>query len=173
MPEQTAYNTGNPFKVIKMVNGEDVLCKILEEYKDALVVEYPMSVVKNQIVEQENHIVEHTGLQRWMNFTHDKSFLILKEKILSLGDLAPEVTLYYKHICKKISVEESREPTDEEEAMMKLRDNMETLVEALGNTDVEGGDANLPSYVFPVDKSKLHYSNNTLYYTPMSSTCQG
>jgi len=151
--ESTAYNTGNPFKVIKMVNGEDVLCKILEEYKDALVVEYPMSVVKNQIVEAENHIVEHTGLQRWMNFTHDKSFLILKEKILSLGDLAPEVTLYYKHICKKISVEESREPTDEEEAMMKLRDNMETLVEALGDAD---GDSNLPSSVFPLDKSKLH-----------------
>ena len=151
--ESTAYNTGNPFKVIKMVNGEDVLCKILEEYKDALVVEYPMSVVKNQIVEAENHIVEHTGLQRWMNFTHDKSFLILKEKILSLGDLAPEVTLYYKHICKKISVEESREPTDEEEAMMKLRDNMETLVEALGEAD---GDSNLPSGIFPLDKSKLH-----------------
>ena len=156
MPEQTAYNTGNPFKVIKMVNGEDVLCKILEEYKDALVVEYPMSVVKNQIVESENHIVEHTGLQRWMNFTHDKSFLILKEKILSLGDLAPEVTLYYKHICKRISVEESREPTDEEEAMMKLKDNMETLVEALGDVNIEGGDSNLPSNVFPLDKSKLH-----------------
>ena len=154
--EQTAYNTGNPFKVLKMVNGEDVLCKILEEYKDALVVEYPMSVVKNQIVEQENHIVEHTGLQRWMNFTHDKSFLILKEKILSLGDLAPEVTLYYKHICKRISVEESRETTDEEEAMMKLKDNMETLVEALGDANVEGGDSNLPSSVFPLDKSKLH-----------------
>ena len=151
--ESTAYNTGNPFKVIKMVNGEDVLCKILEEYKDALVVEYPMSVVKNQIVEAENHIVEHTGLQRWMNFTHDKSFLILKEKILSLGDLAPEVTLYYKHICKRMSVEESREPTDEEEAMMKMQDNMETLVEALGDAD---GDSNLPSSVFPLDKSKLH-----------------
>ena len=154
--EQTAYNAGNPFKVIKMVNGEDVLCKILEEYKDALVVEYPMSVVKNQIVEAENHIVEHTGLQRWMNFTHDKSFLILKEKILSLGDLAPEVTLYYKHICKKISVEESREPTDEEEAMMKLQDNMETLVEVLGDANVEDGDSILPSRVFPLDKSKLH-----------------
>ena len=151
--EQTAYNTGNPFKVIKMVNGEDVLCKVLEEYKDALVVEYPMSVVKNQIVEQENHIVEHTGLQRWMNFTHDKSFLILKEKILSLGDLAPEVTLYYKHICKRMSVEESKEPTDEDEAMMKLQDNMETLVEALGSADE---DSNLPSGIFPLDKSKLH-----------------
>ncbi|SVC88168.1 uncharacterized protein METZ01_LOCUS341022 [marine metagenome] len=151
--EKTAYVSGNPFKVIKMMNGEDVLCKVLEEYKDALVVEYPMAVVKNQIVERENHIVEHTGLQRWMNFTHDKSFLILKEKILTLGDLAPEVTLYYKHICKRMTIEESNEPTDEEEAMMKLRDNMESLVEALDDTD---GDSNLPSSVFPLDKSKLH-----------------
>ena len=85
--ESTAYKSGYPFKVLKMMNGEDVLCKVLEEYKDALVVEYPMSVVKNQIMESNDHIVEHTGLQRWMNFTHDKSFLILKEKILSLGDM--------------------------------------------------------------------------------------
>ena len=154
--EKTAYVSGNPFKVIKMMNGEDVLCKVLEEYKDALVVEYPMAVVKNQIVERENHIVEHTGLQRWMNFTHDKSFLILKEKILTLGDLAPEVTLYYKHICKRMTIEESNEPTDEEEAMMKLKDNMESLVEALGGADMEDGDSNLPSSVFPLDKSKLH-----------------
>ena len=149
--EQTAYNTGNPFKVIKMVYGEDVLCKILEEYKDALVVEYPMSVVKNQIVEAENHIVEHTGLQRWMNFTHDKSFLILKEKILSLGDLAPEVTLYYKHICKRMTIEESKEPTNEDEALMRLEDNIENLAKALSEDEME-----LPIGSFPFDKSKLH-----------------
>ena len=154
--ESTAWKSGNPFKVIKMMNGEDVLCKVLEEYKDALVVEYPMSVVKNQIVEQDNHIVEHTGLQRWMNFTHDKSFLILKEKILSLGDLAPEVTLYYKHICKRITIEESHEPTDEDEAMMKLRDNVETLVNALAGDKVSEEDLEIPSSVFPLDKSKLH-----------------
>ena len=154
--ESTAYKSGYPFKIIKMVNGEDVLCKVLEEYKDALVVEYPMSVVKSQIIEQENHMVEHTGLQRWINFTHDKSFLILKEKILTLGDLAPEVTLYYKHICKRMSIEESAEPTDEEEAMMKLKDNMESLVEALGGADTEDGDFKHPSVIFPLDKSKLH-----------------
>ena len=154
--ESTAYKSGYPFKIIKMVNGEDVLCKVLEEYKDALVVEYPMSVVKSQIIEQENHMVEHTGLQRWINFTHDKSFLILKEKILTLGDLAPEVTLYYKHICKRMSIEESAEPTDEEEAMMKLKDNMESLVEAFGNSDIEDGDSKHSSVIFPLDKSKLH-----------------
>ena len=153
--EQTAYKTGNPFKVLKMSNGEDVLCKVLEEYKDALVVEYPMSVVKNNIVEQDNHIVEHTGLQRWMNFTHDRAFLILKEKIMTLGDLAPEVTLYYKHICKRITVEESKEPTSEDEAMMRLQDNVESLLEHL-NAEPEAIEGLEDTHVFPMDKTKLH-----------------
>ena len=153
--EPTAYSSKNPFKVLKMMNGEDVLCKVLEEYKDALVIEYPMSVVKNQVVENEHSIVEHTGLQRWMNFTHDKSFLILKERILTLGDLAPEVTLYYKHICKRISVEESHEPTNEEEAKIKLQSNMEEMVKAVAaHEGLEESD--LPVNVSPLDKSKLH-----------------
>ena len=131
------------------------MCKVLEEYKDALIVEYPMSVVKNQIVERDNHIVEHTGLQRWMNFTHDKSFLILKEKIMTHGDLAPEVTLYYKHICKGITIEESKEPPSEDEAMMRLQDNMESLLEHL-NGDPEILEELKDASVFPLDKSKLH-----------------
>ena len=154
--EETAYTSKNPFKVLKMMNGEDVLCKVLEEYKDALVIEYPMSVVKNQIMESNDHIVEHTGLQRWMNFTHDKSFLILKEKILSLGDLAPEVTLYYKHICKRISFEESNELTTEDEAMMKMQDNMEQLVDAVSGSNGTLKESDIPSKVLPIDKSKLH-----------------
>jgi len=154
--ESTAYKSGYPFKVIKMMNGEDVLCKVLEEYKDALVVEYPMSVVKNQIMESNDHVVEHTGLQRWMNFTHDKSFLILKEKILSLGDLAPEVTLYYKHICKRLSIEESHAPSDEDEAMMKMRDNIEQLVDAIHGSNGALDESDLPPNVVPLDKSKLH-----------------
>ena len=153
--EPTAYSSKNPFKVLKMMNGEDVLCKVLEEYKDALVIEYPMSVVKNQVVENEHSIVEHTGLQRWMNFTHDKSFVILKEKILSLGDLAPEVTLYYKHICKRISVEESHEPSNEEEAQIKMQSNMEEMVKAVAaHEGLEESD--IPGNMFPLDKSKLH-----------------
>ena len=153
--ESTAYTSKNPFKVLKMMNGDDVLCKVLEEYKDALVIEYPMSVVKNQIMESPDHIVEHTGLQRWMNFTHDKSFLILKEKILSLGDLAPEVTLYYKHICKRISFEESHEPTTEEEAQIKMQSNMEEMAKVVAaHEGLEESD--LPDNMFPSDKSKLH-----------------
>ena len=50
MPEEetTSPHMLNPFKIIKMINGDDVICKIAEEYTDAFVIEYPMSIVKQQ-----------------------------------------------------------------------------------------------------------------------------
>ena len=58
--KQPANYSDNPFKILKMINGDDVICKIAEEYSDALVIEYPMSIVKNQVMESEYQIVEHT-----------------------------------------------------------------------------------------------------------------
>jgi len=149
---ETAHNSAYPFKIIKMINGEDVICKIAEEYKDAYVVEYPMSIVKNQVMENENSVVEHTGLQRWMNYTHDTSFIIPKERILSLGNLAPDVTIYYKHIRKRLEKEDQSSPNSEDEAVEKMQANVERLMHIMGE------DPDLPDNVFPFagDKTKLH-----------------
>ena len=150
--KETANQSSNPFKIIKMVNGEDVICKVAEEYNDAFVVEYPMSVVKNQVMENENSVVEHTGLQRWMNYTHDTAFVIMKERILSLGNLAPDVTVYYKHIRKRLEMEDQFSPTNEDEAVEKMKENIDRLMHIMGE------DAEIPNNVIPFagDKTKLH-----------------
>ena len=70
--------------------------------------------------------------------------------------MAPEVTLYYKHICKKISIEESHAPSTEDEAEMKMRDNIEELADAISNSNGTLQESDLPPNVFPLDKSKLH-----------------
>ena len=149
----TSHTSSNPFKIIKMINGDDIICKITEEYKDALVVEYPMSIVKNQVMENEEQIVEHTGLQRWMNYTHDTTFVIPKERIICLGNMAPDVTLYYKHVCKRLEFENKQEPSNESEAIDKMKDNIDRLVHIM-NED-EQSESNMDSFT-PRDKSKLH-----------------
>ena len=151
--KETTDQAPNPFKIMKMINGEDIICKIMEEYSDALVVEYPMSIVKNQVVENEEQVVEHTGLQRWMNYTHDTTFVIPKERIICLGNMAPEVTLYYKHVCKRLEFETNQEPTNEDEAMEKMKENVDKLVQMMG--DDEHDESNGIPFV-PMDKSKLH-----------------
>ena len=149
----TSHISPNPFKIIKMINGDDIICKITEEYKDALVIEYPMSIVKNQVMENEEQIVEHTGLQRWMNYTHDTTFVIPKERIICLGNMAPDVTMYYKHVCKRLEFESNQEPSNEDEAMEKMKENVDRLVQLMG--DDEHDESNGVPFV-PMDKSKLH-----------------
>ena len=156
--KETTDQAPNPFKIMKMINGEDVICKIMEEYSDALVVEYPMSIVKNQVVESEDQIVEHTGLQRWMNYTHDTTFVIPKERIITLANMAPDVTMYYKHVCKRLEFETNQEPSNDVEAMEKMKENIDRLMHIMGEDDMdESGDrpANVVPFV-PIDKSKLH-----------------
>ena len=131
----------SPYKIIKMINGEVVLCKILQEYSDALVVECPMSVTRQQVMDSPEHMVEHTGLQRWINFTNDIKFVIDKEKILGFGNLAPEVIVYYKMISGKAKEEagiESDNSEDENKIMEKILvnvDRLEQIMEASEHTE--------------------------------------
>ena len=131
----------SPYKIIKMINGDDVLCKILQEYSDAVVVECPMSVTRQQVMDSPEHMVEHTGLQRWINFTNDINFVIDKEKILGFGNLAPEVIVYYKMISGKAKEEagiEAANGEDEDKIMEKIRvnvDRLEQIMEASEHTE--------------------------------------
>ena len=133
------------FKVLKLIDGSDILCKVLSEYDDAIVVECPMSVTKQIVSEKRDHMVEHTGLQKWMSFTNDINFVIEKHKILSSADLSPEVVLYYKMIAKKSKQESIDEQADdgnktEEELLDRLRGNIErltALMEGEQDTDYE------------------------------------
>ena len=134
--------TNSDYKVLKLLDGSDVLCKILQEYEDALVVECPMSVTKQQVHDRPDHIVEHTGLQRWISFTNDTQFVIAKEKILGSADLSPEVMIYYKMISRKAKAESlqdqmQHEGTTEDEQLDKLRANIERLQELMEGEGID------------------------------------
>ena len=126
-----------PYKIIKLINGDDIFCKILQEYTDAIVVEYPMSINRHQVMDTAETIVEHTGLQRWINFTHDTSFVIDKQKIIGFGNLAPEVVVYYQMVTKKIKAEEDGETGDEEhDALVKqMQENVSKLEKIMEDSD--------------------------------------
>ena len=144
----------NPFKVIKMDNGEDVVCKIVQEYKDAFVIERPMAINETtQFNEDVGEIVNQTGLSRWMNFTNDTQFIVDKKKILSMANLAPEVTYYYKNICEKLNVVEKHQIKTEEEVAQKMKE----IKTKTGDMTIELGeqDSNVLPFSLP-DKSKLH-----------------
>ena len=145
----------NPFKVIKMDNGEDVVCKIVQEYKDAFIIERPMAINETtQFNEDVGEVVNQTGLSRWMNFTNDTQFIVAKKKILSMANLAPEVTYYYKNICEKLNVVEKNQIKTEEEVAQKMKE-IKTKVGDMTIELEEVHESNVLPFA-PLDKSKLH-----------------
>ncbi len=137
----TKDNT-TPYKIIKLISGEDIFCKILQEYTDAIVVECPMSINRHQVMDTTDNVVEHTGLQRWMNFTHDTSFVIDKQKIIGFGNLAPEVIVYYKMVSRKVKAEEDGTTGDNEHDALvtQMRENVSKLEAILEDNDMEDND---------------------------------
>ena len=137
MMEIASKENTTPYKVIKLINGDDIFCKILQEYTDAIVVECPMSINKHQVMDTPEHIVEHTGLQRWINFTHDTSFVIDKQKIVAFGNLAPEVIVYYKMITSKVKAEEDGTTGDPEqdELVKQMNENVSKLEKMMEEND--------------------------------------
>ena len=140
--EIASKDNTTPYKIIKLINGEDIFCKILQEYTDAVVVECPMSINRHQVMDSPEHIVEHTGLQRWINFTHDTSFVIDKQKIIGFGNLAPEVVVYYQMVTKKIKMEEEGTTgNDEHDALVKqMQENVAKLEKIMESTDMDSID---------------------------------
>ena len=140
--EIASKDNTTPYKIIKLINGEDIFCKILQEYTDAVVVECPMYINRHQVMDSPEHIVEHTGLQRWINFTHDTSFVIDKEKIIGFGNLAPEVVVYYKMVSKKIRMEEDGETDNlEHDALVKqMQENVAKLEKLMEGNDIDVDD---------------------------------
>ena len=140
--EIASKDNTTPYKIIKLINGEDIFCKILQEYTDAVVVECPMSINRHQVMDSPEHIVEHTGLQRWINFTHDTSFVIDKQKIIGFGNLAPEVVVYYKMVSKKIKMEEEGTTGNEDhDALVRqMQENVAKLEKIMESTDMDSID---------------------------------
>lgn len=131
------------YKVLKLTNGDDLICKILGEDDNSVIVECPMQVLKTKYRNNGDDVVEHTGLQRWISFTNDIEYIIDKEKIIGLANLSPEVMVYYKMVSRK-TIEESEMDAMEsygktdEEVLEKINHNMDKLVSIMeGDAEME------------------------------------
>tara|TARA_Y100000034_G_scaffold36368_1_gene44806 strand:- start:2101 stop:2595 length:495 start_codon:yes stop_codon:yes gene_type:complete len=155
------------FKVIKLDSGEDIICKVLQEYSDALLIERPFAIREQNVMDHNETIVNQTGFSKWVSFTNDPEFVVYKNKILTMGNLAPEVRFYYKHLVSKMIIEEQNNVKTEEEALEKMRHLQEAVSELTdSSSDLEDitdavetlsdDDGSNVLYFPPTDKDKLH-----------------
>jgi len=96
-------NTDTPYKIVKLTNGENLICEINDdvdngEYK----INFPLKMVVRSMATKEG-VVDSLNLSRWIGpYTEQSFFSIKRDHVLIIADASPGLSKYYEHVMREI-----------------------------------------------------------------------
>ena len=105
----------NKYSVLKLSNGEDIVCRIVEASKEKVKVENPLLLDVQQITDKQGKIKESVGLIRWIKpFTEEEEYFIEKTSIVITVPASIGLSKYYEHVLKRLDKPVIRETLPDE-----------------------------------------------------------
>ena len=105
----------NKYSVLKLSNGEDIVCRIVEASKEKVKVEDPLLLDVQQITDKQGKIKESIGLLRWIKpFTEEEEYFIEKNSIVITVPASSGLSKYYEHVLKRLDKPVIRETLADE-----------------------------------------------------------
>ena len=105
----------NKYSVLKLSNGEDIVCRIVEASKEKVKVEDPLLLDVQQITYKQGKIKESVGLIRWIKpFTEEEEYFIEKNSIVITVPASSGLSKYYEHVLKRLDKPVIRETLPDE-----------------------------------------------------------
>ena len=91
-----------PYKIVKLINGEDIICIVENEFGEECEVSYPL-LMQTLPQRTPRGFVESLSLSRWLQpFTEESLFKIKSDKIILITDASPGLCKYYEYVLSKI-----------------------------------------------------------------------
>ena len=105
----------NKYSVLKLSNGEDIICRIVDSSKEKVKVEDPLLLDVQQITDKDGRIKESLGLIRWIKpFTEEEEYFIEKNSIVITVPASSGLSKYYEHVLKRLDKPVIRETLPDE-----------------------------------------------------------
>ena len=105
----------NKYSVLKLSNGEDIVCRIVEASKEKVKVEDPLLLDVQQITDKQGKIKESVGLIRWIKpFTEEEEYFIEKTSIVITVPASSGLSKYYEHVLNRLDKPVIRETLPDE-----------------------------------------------------------
>ena len=105
----------NKYSVLKLSNGEDIVCRVVEASKEKDKVEDPLLLDVQQITDKQGKIKESVGLIRWIKpFTEEEEYFIEKNSIVITVPASIGLSKYYEHVLKRLDKPVIRETLPDE-----------------------------------------------------------
>ena len=101
------------YKVIKLLNGEEIICQLSDDIvDDSYEVTHPLKMqVQSQIT--NNGVVESLNLSRWIGpYTEQSFFNIKTSHVLTIADASEGLCRYYDHVIREINKSGSSRTTE-------------------------------------------------------------
>ena len=105
----------NRYSVLKLSNGEDIVCRVVDASKEKIKVEDPLLLDVQQITGKDGRIKESVGLLRWIEpFTEEEEYFIEKNSIVITVPASIGLSKYYEHVLKRLDKPVIRETLPDE-----------------------------------------------------------
>ena len=105
----------NKYSVLKLSNGEDIICRIVDSSKEKVKIEDPLLLDVQQITDKDGRIKESLGLIRWIKpFTEEEEYFIEKNSIVITVPASIGLSKYYEHVLKRLDKPVIRETLPDE-----------------------------------------------------------
>ena len=118
------------YQVIKLSNGENLICDVISDSDTTLNVKSPLKM-ETLSKFTKSGVVESLSLVRWMQpYCDDKEFALSKNNVILNSPVSIGLGKYYEFILKKMDGLEIPQPTEdelkaiEEEEKQELKDQM-------------------------------------------------
>ena len=118
------------YQVIKLSNGENLICDVISDSDTTLNVKSPLKM-ETLSKFTKSGVVESLSLVRWMQpYCDDKEFALSKNNVILNSPVSIGLGKYYEFILKKMDGLEIPQPTKselkaiEEEEKQELKDQM-------------------------------------------------
>ncbi len=96
-------NTDTSYKIVKLTNGEEVICQLGDEIiNDEYQLNCPLKMQVHSVLTKEGP-VDSLNLSRWIGpYTEQSKFLIKTDHVLLVANASPGLSRYYEHVMKEI-----------------------------------------------------------------------
>ena len=123
----------SPYKIVKLVNGEDIICMMEEDGDKSYKVIWPL---KMQILPKmtKKGIMESLNLSTWIqSYTEERIFNVPVQSVVMMTEPSPGLSKYYEYVLRKLmnsDVEEQEgdwsDEVDEEDIYDELLEEEES-----------------------------------------------
>ena len=118
----------NKYSVLKLSNGEDIICRIVEASKEKIKVENPLLLDVQQTPSRDGRVKETLGLVKWIKpFTDEEEYYIEKNSIVITVSASSGLSKFYEDVLRKLNNSIIKQSKIEPMSDVAVEDDLESL----------------------------------------------